>query len=469
MPITKNVEVLIKYYCVMVSTGSHVDKAEVLPPHLQPTKRYADVRDRSLRAIMQSKVEFNSLMVIMAARMVHLSRIPLTEFARPEYYMHLSLAAVRERMLDFQSRGVPGDNVLVHGIHSLALADWICQRFEAASTHIRAVKVLLPLLDLEDSLDLHVSHGIFNVDKMVAIETGWLPELPLMFDPGPLDQARMLLIRKELNVCTLEHLEPVIYPHSPVPDASTASNAIMCHQIDVLADASTILDFSLGSGFERALATDGVIDWALAPILSDLLDVLTVAKYVWRTPKATREDADWMCKRARAICHRLLDLPAQLSLAETSPDAAKTEALRVALLLVVLRCTNRMSFRSAQPNMRRLQRSLCHHGIDTTWRPSSLGDSSCSTIAQQPPSPSANTERYDPNELLLWVLLTGHFNAQGESAEELWFLLRAAYVAERLLGLCDLEGLERVMGRYLYSKTQQRTSLMIVALHLSRP
>ncbi|OCT45362.1 hypothetical protein CLCR_05694 [Cladophialophora carrionii] len=482
MPMTKNIQVLINYYCVMVLTGTHVDKTEVLPPHLQPARRYANLRDIALRAIMQDKVEFTSLMVIMSSRMVHLSRIALTGLARPEYYMHLALAAVRERMLDFQARGVPGDNILVHGMHSLALSDWICQRFEAASTHVRAVKVLLPLLNLNDPLDMHIAQGIFNIDQMIAIETGWLPEFPLMTDPGPLDEARMSLIRKELEAFKSGRREPVTYPHSPVPNASRLSNAMMSHQVDFLADASTSMDFSLGSGFERALEAD-IIHPELASILADLLDVLSVAKLVWRTPTATRDDADWMCKRARAICHRLLAVPMLLPFPETAAHAAKTEALRLALLLMVLRCTNRMSFRSAQPNMRRLQRALSLHGIGTNW---------LASAAQPEPDHSSGTETdtdrytdsgtdtdtnertdtyaadpYDENALLLWILMTGHFSAEGEPEEELWFLMRAAYVAERHLGISDLDGLRNVMGQYLYSRTQQERSLIVVSLHLS--
>ncbi|ETI21648.1 hypothetical protein G647_07995 [Cladophialophora carrionii CBS 160.54] len=484
MPMTKNIQVLINYYCVMVLTGTHVDKTEVLPPHLQPARRYANLRDIALGAIMQDKVEFTSLMVIMSSRMVHLSRIALTGLARPEYYMHLALAAVRERMLDFQARGVPGDNILVHGMHSLALSDWICQRFEAASTHVRAVKVLLPLLNLNDPLDMHIAQGIFNIDQMIAIETGWLPEFPLTTDPGPLDEARMSLIREDLEAFKSGRREPVIYPHSPVPNASRLSNAMMSHQVDFLADASTSMDFSLGSGFERALEAD-VIHPELASILFDLLDVLSVAKLVWRTPTATRDDADWMCKRARAICHRLLAVPILLPFPETSAHAAKTEALRLALLLMVLRCTNRMSFRAAQPNMRRLQRALSLHGIGTNWSASARAPASTSAPSAEHPErprssgPDTDTDTdtytdtnkgadpYDGNALLLWILMTGHFSAQGEPEEELWFLMRAAYVAERHLGISDLDGLRSVMGEYLYSRTQQERSLIVVSLHLS--
>jgi hypothetical protein len=197
---------------------------------------------------MQGKVEFTSLMVVMSSRMVHLSRIELTGLARPEYYIHLALAAVREKMLDFQTRGVSGDNILVHGMHSLALSDWICQRYEAASTHVRAAKALLPLLNLEEPLDMHIAQGILNIDQMISIETGWLPELPLMADPGPSDDTRMSLIREELAAVKSGRLEPVTYPRSPVPNASRLSNAIMSHRVDILSDASTTMDFGLGSG-----------------------------------------------------------------------------------------------------------------------------------------------------------------------------------------------------------------------------
>ena len=74
MPTTKNVQFLLKYYCVLITTGSNVNKTEVLPPHLQPVRRYTCVRDASLRAIMTEKEEFTALMVIMLSRMVHLSR-----------------------------------------------------------------------------------------------------------------------------------------------------------------------------------------------------------------------------------------------------------------------------------------------------------------------------------------------------------------------------------------------------------
>ena len=87
-------------------------------------------------------------------------------------------------------------------------------------------------------------------------------------------------------------------------------------------------------------------------------------------------------------------------------------------------------------------------------------------LAGSEPHHIAEREVYDQNELLLWVLMTGLFSAEGEH-EELWFLMRAAYVAERHLGIKDLDGLKDVMARHLYSKPRQERSLIVVGLHLS--
>lgn len=484
LPMSGNVEVLIKYHMVMASTGSHVDKTEVLPPHLQSVNRYNRVVDTVLRECMQNKLKLTSLLMIMSARMVHLSRIPLVGSAQPEHYMQMTLTSVRQKMLECQQKGIRADPPLVQSIHGLALAAWICQHFEEASTHIRAAKSLLGLLDMNDHYHAFTAQGLVNIDKMIAIETGWLPEFPLMFDPGPLSPSRLALIKEEIATIADGRLQPTVYPHSPVPRAAKLSNALISHHVDILADASAILDFRLGRGFEQALVA-GFIGPALASILRDMLDCVAVAKYVWRTSSATREDAEWLCRRMRAICHRLLLLPAEPPFAESSILASKDEALRLALLLIVLRCTNRMAFRSAQPNMRRLQRSL--FGIDTNWCPSySMSQSHSQTpeyegneqnrlpnsiTFQSPPNISGKTSsascgEYDENGLLLWTLMTGHFNAQGEP-EAAWFLLRAAFVARQHLGIIDYGGLEEFMTDFLFSKTQQRHSLEAVALYLS--
>ncbi|KAK5047131.1 hypothetical protein LTR84_007074 [Exophiala bonariae] len=471
LPLTGNVEVLLRYHSLMTATGSHVDKVEVLPPHLQPVQKYNKVGQTMLQGCMQNKLKFSSLLMIMAARMVHLSRIPLMGSAQPEYYMQMTLRSVREKMLDCQEKGIHADAHLVQSIHGLALAAWICQLFEEASTHVRAAKSLLTLLDMDDPYHAFTAQGLVNIDKMICIETGWVPEFPVLFDPGPMNPTRLALIKEEIADFAAARRQPPLYPHSPVPQAIKPSRALISHQVDILTDASTIFDFRLGRGFEDALQA-GLMSPALATIVRDILDCVAVGKYVWRTSNATREDAEWMCKRMRAICHRLLLLPADLHFAGTSIQASKDEALRLALLLIVLRCTNRMAFRSAQPNMRRLQHAL--FGIDKNWasHPRLSPSRSELPVGERPkeglsaPSTSTAPSTDHENSLLLWTLMTGLFNAQDEP-EEAWFMLRAAFVARHRLGILDYESLENFMTDFLFSKTQQRKSLLAVSLYLS--
>lgn len=471
--LTRSVETLIRYHIVMSATGSHNDKAEVLPPHLQPVHRYHKVREALFTRCMQGKVDLAGLLVVMSARMVYMSRIPVIGGVGPETYMQMALTAVREQMQDCQTKGLPR-NVLVRGIHSLALAACISQQYEEAATHIRAAKSLVHLLDESDPLDSFIAEGLFNVDRMISIETGWVPQFQLLFDPGPLDHSRLSFIKHEIADYASGRRHPTPNPPTPVPDACDPSSSIMPQYVEFLADASLTLHHRLGRGLEQVLQTD-LIQPILASIFRDTLDCLAVAKYVWRTSDANRSDADWMCKRMRAICHRLLLLPASLPYCDATSETMKTEALRLALFLVVVRCTNRTSYRTAQPNMRRLQEALS--GIDTNWARTSLPEvtqsqsfeTACSprsTTTSSPCSPPPMSSPLLENSLLLWVLMIGHFASQGQP-EELWFLTRAAFVAEFHLGLKNYDDLQDFMMDYLYSSTQQQYSLIAVSLHLS--
>lgn len=488
-PITRHVEALIKYYWIFALTGAHNDKTEILPPHLQPVNRYTTVRDHALQGAMQSRIRFVSIMVIMAARMVHISRLQTTGSPPPEYYLQLTLHEVRGRMMECQDQGITNDASLLRAVQCLALAEWTCQRYDAATIHLQAARKLLPLKPSLHPSDAFTREGIVNIDNLVCIETGRAPIFPVLYDPGPLEKARMIAIREDVMTrARSKAAAKTLSLGSDIPDATRPTSAFVAHQVDMLVDAPTILDWDLGSGFERALAADAIHP-IMAPIVLDLLDVLTVAKYVWRTPDATKEDADWMCKRARALVHHLLLVPAKADFATWTVKSRKAEALRIAVLLMLLRCTHRVSFRSALPNVRRLQDAL--YDIDKDWAPDDyLGETALprGRSHDSPPSPSVSptscytlspldgpfgpalrslqTKRYDENELLFWILLTGHFNAQGEP-EESWFLERVTYVAQHHLRIDSYEGLHEFMSRYFYSKTQQQHSLGVVALHLS--
>jgi hypothetical protein len=458
-PLSRPIEVMLKYFFTISMSGLHVDKSEVLPKHLQPVRRLSTVRDQSMRAILSDRIRFTSLMAAMSSRMKHMSQISLPFLNDPDTYIRIALRILRLRLLELQLSNRVADRTSVGGMISLALAAWLCQHYDAAVIHLRAVKELLPLLDGSMEVDKFTLEGVINIDKMVSIETGWLPVLPeapaARFDPGPLEQSK----RKEVRSLIDESGRQNDSRESSGVHNAEIGNPLLNHSyIDFLADAHITMTPRLGRAFEPFIEF-GVVDSMLAKVLKDMIDVVDVGKLVWRTSSATREDAAWMCQRARFLNYQLLALPDQLPSPDTSLWAAKTEVLRIALVLVMLRVTNRMAFRSARPNMQRLKMSLSDRfpKLSTDWSSDGFQEWSREQMAR-------TLSVSDENELLLWILLTGHFAALGEIEEE-WFLLRCAFVA-RKLGIRTYEQLHEHMSGFFYSWTRQETSLRIVALHL---
>ena len=119
---------------------------------------------------------------------------------------------------------------------------------------------------------------------------------------------------------------------------------------------------------------------------------------------------------------------------------------------MLARAVTRYGHRSSTPNMLRLRTALC--GVDVDWN-----FDSDDLLAQE------GSRGYDWNKLLLWVLMTGHDIAYG-SEEEMWWRVRAAYVAGKL-GIGSYVQLHGHMRRYLYSWSKQKMSLEAVALHLT--
>lgn len=151
-------------------------------------------------------------------------------------------------MLKCQDQGMPIDSGLLRSIQCLALAEWICQRYDAATIHVQAAKRLFPLANFGHPSDAFAREGIVNIDNLICIETGRLPEFPVMYDPGPLKRSRMALIREEVGASAAGQVGHSTHSYSSVQGATVP------HQVDILVDASTTLACTLGSGFERGLA-----------------------------------------------------------------------------------------------------------------------------------------------------------------------------------------------------------------------
>lgn len=132
------------------------------------------------------------------------------------------------------------------------------------------------------------------------------------------------------------------------------------------------------------------------------------------------------------------------------------EALRIALLLVMIRCTSRVAPRAAQLNVRFLMESLDNQNLDWTNGQDSASDST-SLFPEDATTPqhelaSLDTQQY---RLLLFILLTAHFNALlATDSSQSWFLDRAVYIASSKLGFSRHGELDEMMRQYLYNPIQ---------------
>lgn len=191
----------------------------------------------------------------------------------------------------------------------------------------------------------------------------------------------------------------------------------------------------MGSGFSDPLR-QYVFSPALEAILNELMVWIDVAQYTWICQTATKTDAEWTSRKAKAMLHRLLSIPA---ISPTDhwlpPSRRQEECCRFVLIVLLSYISTQMAWRSGKMNAVRLQKALWN--IDRDWGSESL------------------------NHMLLWVHLCGAFAAEGTCSEE-WFLSRALHVA-RLGQIKNHHALNEVMCQFFYSRQLQDGSTQKLA------
>lgn len=463
--ITRQVQVLIHYYWQILATGWLVDRTEVLPAHLRPVRRYENVRDQSMAGLLQDQVRVTALLAVMASRMVHLSKITIPQ-VNPEQFMLTALHTLREHMSKQDDDGSDTKLTVMYAVHSLALAEVYRKRYDDATVHLAQLKTLVDSTKIVSATHSYVAEAMINIDGLISIETGRIPMLTYSFDPGPLAEHRV----REIE-CQLSMLRTAPAVIRPVEDDNNRPSPMIYDGTDFLADATTAMDLRMGEGFAAALQHGGTIHPAIAPLLQDILHVVLVAKIVWLTAKARQSDARWMCQRARVLNHRLLSLKEHLQNID-DPWIQRTEALRISLLLVLIRCTSRVAPRAAQSNVRLLLQVFKGHDMDwsSDWSSGAKLDSSVgspphgSLLGLQHDYPASEHQQ---NRLLLFILLTGHYNAMmAADPSQVWFLGQAADLASRRLGFQHYRELDDLMRLYMCNPVQQAVSLRLVAMHL---
>jgi hypothetical protein len=493
IPITKPLEAILRYYWKMVVTGGPNNKEEVLPPHVRSVQSYDAVREQAMREALSDRLALAGLLATMSARMVHMSKFELPGNVGCEQYIQSMIGLLRERIHDCQLRGVCAEPAIYLGIWRLALAECISGDFGAVRVHLLALRELLEHLTIDDPINRYVRVGIGAIDLFMAIETN-SPDFVL---PAP----QSSIPRPDLEAIQAKVAEAVGSDQHLTASAFSRERFhvdAMMPSRDILADASATLSFDLGSSFAIALSS-GWLPEHLRPVMTELLDIVLIAKYIWRTPHGTPAEASWMCDHAKLVLRALCVLPRPSIVATMSER--RGEAIRLALVIMLSHTVTRYAFRSGPLNMRRLRDALS--GIATDWSDHEAGVVDGDSIDPTSQSPAGedrhavahhnaefHPEARNPNSFLLWVLLTGHFaaleavsshalnhsiqiatlvssqNAGPLESDEMFFRVRASFVASHHLGLKDAEDLHGVMEGFLYAPEMQKRSIAIVGLSL---
>ena len=443
--LTKDLEILFKYYWTIVPSGSHLIKNEILPHHVQEVKRYTAIRNQVMQDVLRDPVILWGLMYTMSARMQYFSHIQVANVFSTDHYMHLAVSNLRQKLSHLQPSGEKAQVCAARVIHTMALAEWTRGNFQVAKVHLLALKKLLPWLDLSTPFGRYLLEGAQGIDIFVAVETGEAPILAAVDDS--LHSATSLeLVKSRLKAFATED--------KPLPNFQFAgphcniSNSFSPRP-DFLDDAHTTLDFRLGQAFEAAIIEEKV-EPLLVPVIESVIECLTFAKYVWRTPYGTTADAGYVCRKARATIHKLCTLPGQLRGLEDRRRYLKADCIRLAMLLYMADATTRTAHRSAKGNVARLRASLIEALPDWQKKDPILGSLQQSS---------------QDDHFLLWVLATGHYYA-GDDEQAAWFLVHATEMAQGH-GIADYEGLHEHLIRFIYSSTKQARSLRSIALLLS--
>ncbi|EXJ85423.1 hypothetical protein A1O1_05787 [Capronia coronata CBS 617.96] len=326
-------------------------------------------------------------------------------------------------------------------------------RYDDARKHLQIVGKLFHLLNHREHLDRWISETAAHVDNQLALTTATHPVIKRSFDPGPMLPERMATLRREAL--------RMRYTGSPQP-LSMASRGPKASLglTDTIADLAETLDLRMGTQFAQGLKI-GLFPGRMGTVVSDLVDCIEIAKVVWLSPLAVCFDAEWLCRKARAVLRALVFMAPENHEGVSDIDTG-TECLRICLMILMTHACTLVGFQTAKANSRRLQKAK--KAALAVWCPPIGWTEDC-----VPLDPTRRLPVFEETQaaLGLWGALIGVWSAQGLPEQE-WFTVRAVNMS-RYLGYTTYEDLHNHMAQYLYSSSFQEHSLRTVAQRLQFP
>lgn len=446
--ITTRIHSILQYTLKIYPYSGNNYKLAHLPPHVRSTISRFPIGEVIERSVYKEH-HLYALMAGMLARLKYCFDVSI--FGDDADELRATASYYLRKELIRASRTGDVDTHLILDILFLVVNEVQYGRYDDARKHLQIVGKLFHLLDHREHLDRWISETAAHVDNQLALTTATHPVIKRSFDPGPMLPERMATLRKEAQRMRYSGSPR---PSSMVPRGVKASLGLT----DTIADLAETLDLRMGTRFTHGLKI-GVFPGKMAAVVSDLVDCIEIAKVVWLSPLAVCFDAEWLCRKARAVLRALVFMAPENHVGASSELDMCTECLRVCLMILMTHACTLVGFQTAKANARRLRKA--EEAALAVWCPSIGWTEDCLPVEPTRRLPVVEEAQAG---LLLWETLVGVWSSEGLPEQE-WFMVRAVNMC-RYFGYTTYEDLHNHMAQYLYSSSFQEHSLRAVAQRL---
>jgi hypothetical protein len=234
---------------------------------------------------------------------------------------------------------------------------------------------------------------------------------------------------------------------------------------DAISDFANNLDLRMGFECERALKL-GIVSPLLTPIIVDIVDCCAIAKVVWLSPMAVCFDAEWLCRKARAVLRRLLVIAPENNIGPLDVLGKCMEVVRCTLLIAMAHACTLIGFQTAEKNVVALQNSLAF--ALKFWAPAMGLSTEMVPLDKETPYPDVEVLKLQIGHIL-YNSMVGLFSADvpGYESTQEFFMIRVLNCC-KLMGIRDYFGLREHLVKFLYSPVLMEKSVARVAERLGR-
>lgn len=427
---------------IYAGTGNNY-KLRHLPKHMRATINQFPIQ-QVVHASVFKPHHLYSLIAAISSRVAQFSSGPNPD--APRLFRANAIRYLRDEMKKNSKHSIDKHTML--DILFLCVSEMSNKEYESVRLHLNYITKLFPILDMNDHFDFWISETAAHVDNQLSLSTGKPPVLPFDFDPGPMLPERMVMLKRELHNLLAQGATPRMW--LPKPTSLLISSPSAHPGIDAIADLASTLDLRMGRKFEMGLKI-GIFNAPMARIVRDLIDCINIAKVVWLSPLAVCFDAEWLCRKARAVLRALLALAPERTIGPVNMVDKCMESCRMALMIAMSHACTVIGTQTAQKNVYRLQKAMAF-ALDV-WAPYIGLTVECAGI----PGSERDDRSNQQVGFVLWANMIGVWSSPEEEVER-YFLTRCVNVC-RLLGINTYEELNDHLSEYIYAKTLQEPSL----------